>query len=143
MDVAELLSLEPSKDSGRIELTGWLMDRNDGLYLVADHAPLNWDFLLRVKIVNDNIMYLIQKKISFYGGGKSSLFHKCKLDGEFISGVLPSVFVKKLYVARNGDNGEFEEIRIDDEELRDLVDRRGNYRFIQNRDPGRDWLDDL
>lgn len=59
MDVAELLRLEPSKDSGLVELIGWLIDRNDGLYLVADHAPLNWDFPLQVKIVNENIMYLI------------------------------------------------------------------------------------
>lgn len=65
------------------------------------------------------------------------------MDREFISGILPSVFVKKLCVDRSGNNGEFEEIRINEEELCDLVDQRGNYRFIQNRDVGRDWPDDL
>lgn len=48
--------IDSSNDANTVESSGWLIDRNDGLYILDDHFPLDWNFSGRVKVVNGNIM---------------------------------------------------------------------------------------
>jgi hypothetical protein len=136
------MGIDSSDDANAVELSGWLIDRNDGLYILDDHFPLDWDFPGRVKIVNGNIMWLIKRQIAFLGGGKSSLFHKCRAIGTLQSGKVTGILIKELFVQSGRVRGELEAVLIDEEKIKDIVSRFGDYQFYCNRDPMSDWLDD-
>jgi hypothetical protein len=62
------------------------VDAQDGLYVLGGHYPENYDFPARIKILNENIIYQILTSVSSLGGGKSSLFYKSEVRGNYFSG---------------------------------------------------------
>ncbi|MDC6238155.1 hypothetical protein [Ralstonia solanacearum] len=142
MDVREMLVSAGLKSGDRVELSGWLVETNDGLYILGDHYPEDYNYPCRVRIENGNIIYPILEKVPNLGGGWSLIFHKAK-----ISGLLESQFpwlVKAEDILVEGDRGSGYYFRVDisPELVASYVDRCGNFEFNRPRDPMRDWLDD-
>jgi len=142
MDIKEIFEMATPDDGANIEISGWLVDRSDGLFILGDHSPENYDFPYRVRVANENIIYLILQQIPSLGGGKSLLFYKTKIKGKFIKGAQPGVLVNQIFVKYDRDLGEFHEIKFDKNEIDKLVEIFGEYKFNRPREPMRDWLDD-
>lgn len=52
-----------------VDLTGYLVDTNEGLYLFGDHYPEDYNYEYGVKILNKNIIYPILSCVPALGGG--------------------------------------------------------------------------
>lgn len=143
MSILDFLQRSIFNEGETVKLSGYLVDRADGLYVLGDHYPPDWNFLLRVKISNSDIMYLIQRKVSFLGGGKSSLFHRCEVIGCVARAGASDIYVDKLLIIGDGVPDAFEEIVIDVDELKGVVADYGTYRFNKNTGSSGDWLEDF
>lgn len=44
MEVSDVLSSKILKTGDKIEVNGWLVDMADGLYILGDHFPEDYDF---------------------------------------------------------------------------------------------------
>lgn len=63
MDVKDLLKNPMFDHDSNVEVTGWLVDRGDGLFILGDHLPEDFDFPYRLKIANHNMMYQILRAV--------------------------------------------------------------------------------
>ncbi|MCA8150845.1 hypothetical protein [Burkholderia contaminans] len=142
MDVREMLLSTSLKSGDRIEISGWLVDTDDGLYVLGDHSPESYEFPIRVKISNGNIMYPILDSIPSLGGGWSLLFYRVRLEGCFVSGSPCCVVVEDLKIEVDRDSGVYVNVDVNDDLVLLYVDQRGDYVFRRPRNPSRDWLDD-
>lgn len=70
MEVSDVLSSKILKTGDKIEVNGWLVDMADGLYILGDHFPEDYDFPEKIRVLNGNIMYQILKRVSSLVGGK-------------------------------------------------------------------------
>lgn len=75
MDVCEMLLLILFKIGDCMEVFGWLVDIDDGLFVFGDYYLEDYEYLFRVKIDNGNIMYLIFNLIFGFVGGWLLLFY--------------------------------------------------------------------
>lgn len=142
MDIKDVLRLTGADYESSLDLTGWLVDTKDGLYLLGDHFPEDFNFPERIRIADGNIMYLIRKKISCLGGGYSLLFYRAKVKGRAVYGAPVTLAVQELYVESLRESGEYEQILIDSVEIEKCVRAFGDYKFRQQSISG-DWLDSV
>lgn len=140
MDVKDLLNSNYISMDDLIEVTGWLVDQKDGLFLLGDHYPEDFDFPIRVKISDSNVIYPILNVVSRLGGGKSALFSKAKIIGKKKNNELE---IERIYIQTDRATNELHEIDIDKALVAESVRKFGDYNFNYNRDPMRDWLDDF
>ncbi|MDO5693069.1 MAG: hypothetical protein Q4G70_11440 [Pseudomonadota bacterium] len=141
MDVKEFLLSTSNMPGIRVELTGWLVDQAEGLFLLGDHYPEDYSYPFKIKISNSNIMYQIIKTIPQLGGGKSSLFYKAKIAG--FTAENEGVDVDEIYIQSDRKGGDFCSIDISKEKIYEMVSVLGDYKFNRNRDPMRDWINDF
>ncbi|MCO8502481.1 hypothetical protein ABEG10_13450 [Burkholderia cenocepacia] len=140
--MSEMLGSTTLKSGDHLKLTGWLVDTNDGLYILGDHYPEDYAYALRVKVENGDIMYPILEKVPSLGGGWSLLFHRVSVDCVVVSCAPWLIKSEKLSIEVDRGTGRFVDVDIDPDIVAGLVDRYGCYKFDRPRDPLRDWLDD-
>jgi hypothetical protein len=121
-----------------IALSGWIVDKNDGLYILANHYPEDYDHPYRLKIENANIIYSILRAVPSLGGGWSLLFYKARLLG--VINANGEISVKNLSVQADRGREEMLSIDVSDQLIFSFVKQFGNYKFDRQRDPLQDWL---
>ncbi|WP_433693513.1 hypothetical protein [Herbaspirillum seropedicae] len=141
MDVKELLGSNYISTDTLIEVTGWLVDQANGLFLLGEHYPENFDFSMKIKISESNIIYPILNVVPALGGGRSALFYKAKVIGK--KNEKNEIDIDRIYVQKDRDKNEFIEIDVSDAIVADFVGKFGSYNFNYSRDPMGDWLDDF
>ncbi|NTZ87215.1 hypothetical protein FCJ61_30575 [Burkholderia metallica] len=142
MDAREMLLSTWLKSGDRVEVSGWLVDTEDGLFVLGDHYPEDYEYPFKVKVDNGNIMYPILNSIPSLGGGWSLLFYRVKMTGLFVSGHPCCVTAEYLNIEVDRGSGVYVDVDINHDLVSNYVDERGDYVFRQPRDPSRDWLDD-
>ncbi|NML35549.1 hypothetical protein [Paraburkholderia antibiotica] len=142
MDVQEMLASQEIRCGVHVELSGWLVDTDDGLFVLGDHYPEDYCYPCRVKIENGNIMYPILERIPSLGGGWSLLFYRAKISG-VVAGRSPWLIkVENLSVETDRGSGCYVVVNVDQEIVSEYVGKNGDYKFSRPRNPARDWLTD-
>ncbi|QCX47881.1 hypothetical protein [Ralstonia pseudosolanacearum] len=143
MNFKEAIIQGGGKSGDFVELSGWLVDKEEGLFLLGHHYPKDCNYPDRVRIENGNIIYPILAVVPSLGGGWSLLFHRAKVCG-YVSDVdNPTIKAVRIYVQGDRSSGDFKEIDICDEVVGGYVGRFGDYDFSGRPNPTRDWLDDV
>lgn len=106
------------------------------------HFPEDFNFPHRVRISNGNIMYAILRQVPVFGGGQSSLFHRCRLIGVY-QAAAQTILADQLFVEDDQDAGVFKEVDINEQFVSQLTERFGEYKFKKASSTSGDWLDDL
>ena len=104
MDVRKFLE-DVSKRSAadfQIELDGWLLIIDGGLYLLEENLPSDYKQAAKVKISDRNVIYALRQAILPLGGGESFVFHKAKVIGLLIAGEAPEIVATSLYIQERG-----------------------------------------
>ncbi len=141
MDVKELLSSNCISTDALVEVTGWLVDQENGLFLLGEHYPDDFNFPIKIKISNSNIIYPILNVVPRLGGGRSALFYKAKIIGK--KNKNNELEIDRIYVQTDRARNELYEVDVNDALVVDFVRRFGDYDFYYSRAPMRDWLDDF
>ncbi|WP_157178764.1 hypothetical protein [Herbaspirillum rubrisubalbicans] len=141
MDVKELLSSNCISTDALVEVTGWLVDQENGLFLLGEHYPDDFNFPIKIKISNSNIIYPILNVVPRLGGGRSALFYKAKIIGK--KNKNNELEIDRIYVQTDRARNELYEVDVNDALVVDFVRRFGDYDFNYSRAPMRDWLDDF
>lgn len=141
MDVKELLSSNCISTDALVEVTGWLVDQENGLFLLGEHYPEDFNFPIKIKISNSNIIYPILNVVPRLGGGRSALFYKAKIIGK--KNKNNELEIDRIYVQTDRARNELYEVDVNDALVVDFVRRFGDYDFNYSRAPMRDWLDDF
>lgn len=141
MDVNDLLRERIFIPSGDAEVSGWLVDREDGLYILGEHFPEDFDYPYRLRIANQNIMYQILRAVPSLGGGRSLLFYKVKALGKLRCEPL-EIFVDDIFIQEGRTSSDFVAVKFDEELINWLVRNFGDYNFQGIKGPMRDWLED-
>ncbi len=124
-----------------VELSGWLIDREEGLFIFGDNYPEDRNCPDRVKIKNGNVIYPILASVASFGGGWSLLFYRAKICGYMSGGDAPEIRALSISVQADRSSEEFKEVDICDAVVEGYVSRLGDYDFSGRPDPTRDWLD--
>ena len=140
MDVKEYLTTQKIHAGDRLCLSGWLVDKNEGLYILGDHYPEDYAYEYCLKIGNSNIIYQILREVPSLGGGYSLLFHKVRLSG--VINEFGTIDVADISINANVADDNFKSINIDPNVIDQLVGQYGAYKFDRPRNPLRDWMDD-
>ncbi|MCT7329674.1 hypothetical protein [Ralstonia mojiangensis] len=143
MDVNEALKSNDIKVGQHVELSGWLVDKPEGLFLLGDHSPENYNYPQKIRITNGNIIYPILGIVPSLGGGQSLLFYRAKLVGTMIEKEGLGIHAERIFVQSNRDLDDFKEIPITPTIVEDYVKRHGDYKFSYQRNPLSDWMDGL
>ena len=141
MDVKDILKNSMFDPDSNVEVTGWLVDRGDGLFILGDHLPEDLDFPYRLKIANQNMMYQILRVVPSLGGGRSLLFYKVRALGKLKCEPL-EIFVKDLFIQEGRTSSAFTLVKFDEELTDGFVRDLGNYNLRKIKGPLRDWLED-
>lgn len=141
MDVKDLLNSNNYVVGNDVELTGWLVDQKDGLFLLGDHYPENYGYEYRIKISNSDIIYQILKIVPSLGGGWSLLFYKAKIFGTLNK--IGEIRTKEIFVQSDRCTNVLQPIDIKEETIAALVSKHGSYKFGHSKNPMRDWLNDV
>jgi hypothetical protein len=142
MDICEFLISSRVNVGDRVELTGWLVDASDGLYILGDHTPEDIDFPCRVLVGNGNVIYPILEKVPCLGGGWSLLFYRVKVEAVVECKSPWMIRVENILIERDRGSGKYLKIDVSPSIVAAHVHKRGDYKFKRSRDPMRDWLDD-
>jgi hypothetical protein len=142
MEVSDILNSKMLKTGDKIEVNGWLVDMADGLYILGDHYPEDYDFPERIRVLNGNIMYEILKHVSSLVGGKSKLFYKATARGHFFCEDRVGIVVDELYTQDNRNIKELFKVELNKEVEDALVVAQGDYQFGIQKSSMRDWLED-
>lgn len=142
MDVSFLSKIKITTERSRIELSGWLVDRETGLYLLADHFPEDYDHPCRVRIENEGIMYAILASVPTLVGGRSLLFYKSRLTGVLTDSHPFSLLVETMCLEISRGSGSYVRVDLSQEVVEESVRIRGPYRFGPRPCSSRDWLED-
>jgi hypothetical protein len=143
VDIKEALTHQGFKAGDSAELSGWLVDTDNGLFILGDHFPEDYFFPYRIRIANDNIIYPILNKIPTLGGGSSLLFYRTIVQGTIAKPISTDmeIDVRKIFVESNRESGLYDEVNVSQEIVQGYVNKFGSYKFSLS-DPLRDWLDD-
>lgn len=142
MDVSYLFKLCDIAEGLKLEVSGWLVDREDGLYVLADHFPEDYDHPCRIRIENEGIMYPILASVPTLVGGRSLLFYKSRLTG-VLTGSRPfSLLVETICLEIVRGSGEYDRVDLNRKAVEEFVRERGPYRFGSRPGSSRDWLED-
>jgi|SRR5471032_671500 len=139
MDVKFFLESKDNIPKGMIELTGWLVDQEEGLFLLGDHFPEDYNYKYKIKISNSNIMYKVVEEIPSLAGGWSSIFNKAKIIG-FFDG-LDAIDVVEIFVQYDRGCSDLKFIDITDGSIEEKFKKFGNYDFRRKDIFIRDWMD--
>jgi len=142
MDVCEILESRKLTTGDRIEVNGWLVDMADGLYILCDHYPEDYNFPVKIKVLNGNIMYQVLQRVSSLVGGKSKLFYKTIVRGHFVRDGCVGIEVDELYTQDNRNIKDLFKVGLNKEVEDAFVAAQGNYQFGIQDSAMRDWLDD-
>jgi len=142
MEVSDVLSSKILKTGDKIEVNGWLVDMADGLYILGDHYPEDYDFPEKIRVVNGNIMYQILRRVSSLVGGKSKLFYKTIAKGYFVGEDRVGIVVDELYTQDNRNIKELFRVELNQKVEDAFVVAQGDYQFGIQKSSMRDWLDD-
>lgn len=142
MEVSDVLSSKILKTGDKIEVNGWLVDMADGLYILGDHFPEDYDFPEKIRVLNGNIMYQILKRVSSLVGGKSKLFYKAIARGHFVGEDCVGIVVDELYTQDNRNIKELFRVELNQKVEDAFVAVQGDYQFGIQKSSMRDWLDD-
>lgn len=141
MDVKDFLREHIFISSGDAEISGWLVDSDDGLFILGEHFPEDLNYRYRLKISNQNIMYQILRAVPSLGGGHSLLFYRAKAFGKLRREPL-ELYVDDIFIQEGRTSSEFVEVKFDEELVNRFVRDFGDYNFRRNKAPMRDWLED-
>lgn len=139
MDVKEILAAGKLEDGAPAEISGWLVDARTGLVLLADHSPEDFDYPIRIEVENSNIMYAIRLTVPALGGGKSSLFCRCRAGGRIVNRDRIGFLVETLQVENRHGWGVYDEVPLDAQLVEACTQQWGNFKFDYPRGPG-DWM---
>ncbi|MCD0491156.1 hypothetical protein LQD23_02440 [Chromobacterium violaceum] len=120
--------------------SGWLVDTENGLFLLEDHFPEDYEHPNRIKIANDDLMYQVLMTVPALGGGQSLLFYRARLKGDLGGENPPQIRVCELEVEVNRNSGIYERIKLDTDLINKMVEEFGHYKF-KKISPSTDWLD--
>lgn len=141
MDVKDLLIQPIFVSESNIEISGWLVDREDGLFILGEHSPEDYDYPYRLKISNENIMYQILRVVPSLGGGRSLLFYRAKVFGKLNCNPL-EIFVENILIQEGRPSSDFVAVRFDEKLVDGIVRDFGEYNFRKIKGAMRDWLED-
>ncbi|MCP1574472.1 hypothetical protein J2S30_002851 [Herbaspirillum rubrisubalbicans] len=141
MDVKDFLVTDYLTTDDVIEVTGWLVDQNEGLFLLGEHYPEDFDFPIKVRISKSNVIYPILSVVPELGGGRSSLFYRAKIVGK--KNKSNELEIEHIYIQTDRTKDEFQEVDVSDVLVAEFVRKFGDYNFRHSRDPMGDWLDDF
>jgi hypothetical protein len=142
MDVQDLLSMDSPCEKTVIRVSGWLVDWKDGLYLLGDHFPEDYDYPFRIKISNSNVIYAILQEVPTLGGGRSLLFYRAKMLC-VVNSVDPWLIdVHAIEIEASRESGRYVKIDIDPKMLVELVKNNGDYDFNRRGRLFNDWIVD-
>jgi hypothetical protein len=139
MDVKEFLNSKENYVGNRLRLSGWLLDKKEGLFLLGDHFPEDYGHPIKIRVSNGDIMYSILKVIPSLGGGCSSLFFKAKL--ECILNKTGEIEVDEIQIQADRTGGEFLPININSTAVAEMVAKYGHYNFSREINPMSDWME--
>ncbi|CAM2157598.1 hypothetical protein ABLT15_34765 [Paraburkholderia tropica] len=142
MDVREMLASSDIRPGDHIELSGWLVDTDDGLFVLGDHYPEDYYYPCRAKIANGNIMYPILEKVPSLGGGWSLIFYRASISGVVECRFPWLVRAEDISIQSDRKSGRYTVVNIDREIVAAYVSKNGEYKFNRPRNPARDWLAD-
>ena len=140
MDVKNFLNSNDYVVGNEVELTGWLVDQKDGLFLLGDHYPENYEYKYKIKISNPDIIYQILRTVPSLGGGRSLLFYMAKIFGTLNK--IGEIRAKEISVQSDRSTNELQPIDIKEETITALVNKYGRYNFDRAINPMHDWLSD-
>lgn len=143
MDVKAALNSVELKNGDSVELTGWLVDKSEGLFILADHFPENYNYPTKIKIVNQNIIYPILEVIPSLGGGQSLLFYKAKVFGVLVNLGVGEIKVDEIFIQGDRSSNHLQSVDISPQVVNEYVAKYGDYQFDRPRTPLRDWLNDF
>ncbi|WP_354681459.1 hypothetical protein [Cupriavidus plantarum] len=143
MDVSALLNMAGVAEGLRIELSGWLVDLEDGLYVMADHFPEDHDYPCRIRVENDGIMYPILAGVPSLVGGRSLLFYRARMNGLLVGSCPFSFLAETMCVEVIRGSAHYEVVDISPTVVRRYLRERGPYQFGPVPYPMRDWLEDV
>lgn len=142
MDVREMFDSSGISIGDNFELSGWLVDTDDGLFILGDHYPEDYSYPFRVKIKNGNIIYPILEAVPSLGGGWSLIFYKVKISCTLECECPWLVRAESLSIEADRGSGCYAAVNISQEVVDTYVKKNGDYTFNRPRNPMRDWLDD-
>jgi hypothetical protein len=141
MNVEDFLAADYLATDDVIEVTGWLVDQDEGLFLLGEHYPEDFDFPIKVRISKSNVIYPILSVVPQLGGGRSSLFYRAKIVGK--KNRRNELEIENIYIQIDRSKDEFQEVDVSDLLVAEFVKKFGDYNFRYSRDPMVDWLDDF
>lgn len=141
MNVKDFLAADYLATDDVIEVTGWLVDQDEGLFLLGEHYPEDFDFPIKVRISKSNVIYPILSVVPKLGGGRSSLFYRAKIVGK--KNRSNELEIEHIYIQIDRSKDEFQEVDVSDFLVAEFVKKFGDYNFRYSRDPMVDWLDDF
>jgi len=140
VDVKEALTQQILREGQLVDLSGWLVDANDGLYILGDHFPEDYSYPYRIRVSNGNVIYPILSRIPVLSGGYSLLFYRTRVSGIVMEGL--ELNVSRIYIEYDRGSGQYCEVIVSPEVVHKFVEKKGDYKFRTSRDPMRDWLDE-
>lgn len=141
MDIKDFLRSGLNVAGNKVALSGWLVDKDTGLFLLGDHSPENYDHDCMIKISNPNIMHQILRSVPSLGGGRSLLFYRVNITG--ILNDIGEIKVDKIEIEYDRESNEFHLIDISERAVDERVKELGDYNFKKQSTSIGDWLDDL
>lgn len=100
MDVRAVLKDGPGP--GCVEVTGWLVNIDEALYLLEENLCENYNESMKIRIAERSIIYALCGAILPLGGGESFVFHEAKLTGIIHINPTPEIRVESLYIKERG-----------------------------------------
>ncbi|MFZ2844893.1 hypothetical protein [Psychrobacter sp.] len=116
MNFQELYSEGKNIENCTVDLTGWIVFIDEGLYFIEENYEPNYKNCKRVRISNRDIAYVLQKILPLVGGGETFLFHKAKISGKIISSPDLTIIPSEIYI--EGWSSELEKVNISEENIK-------------------------
>ncbi len=138
-DVKDFILSGTLTQGALVSVSGWLVDRPEGLFILGDHFPEDYDFPYRLRLVNGNIMYVILRFVPCLGGGRSSLFYRSVITGTFTDE--GEIFATGLSVQADQSKEDMLKLDISEKSVSHWVAQFGDYSFDYLRKVPGDWMD--
>ncbi|MEN7531923.1 hypothetical protein [Cupriavidus sp. DL-D2] len=142
MEDVAMLNLTDAMVGSEITLVGWLADREDGLFLLDNHHPEDINHLLRIRLVNGDVMYPILASVPSLVGGMSLIFSRARVSGILINAKPLTMIGREISVEIIRGSGIYVSVNISQDVVNKYVEERGAYQFGAVRPSARDWLKD-
>lgn len=124
---------------GLIELAGWLVIIDYGLFLISEKYVGDYRQAERIEVSDSAVIFSVIDRVFPLGGGESFLFHKAKVIGWLVETTPLKIVPVELVVEERGRG--FVSISLQEE---DMEKNRVRYEsFLKNKEIANpvDWLD--